>query len=260
ATNPGVNTPGSPRYSRFMILGSLPLGVALLVAGSFVHNPDYQAMTFFGGGALLLTAALAGLWLWMKRTRHGTVSGRGAAALARLGGRNAARNPTRSLLTAALLASAAFLLVAVESFRRQPGREFLDEHGGSGGFNLIAETDVPLYQPFQTGPGRGDFDDRLQTAYGGSSTDPRLEAARAVLDGTTVVPLRLRGGDDASCLNLFQASRPRVLGVPDSLIRRGGFKFYETEATTPEERANPWLLLTKPAPNGAVPVVVENNT
>ena len=49
------------------------------------------------------------------------MNGRGIPALAQLGSRNAARNPTRSLLTAALLASAAFLLVAVESFRRQPG-------------------------------------------------------------------------------------------------------------------------------------------
>ena len=256
----GVHTPGSPRVSKFVALVSLPLGVGLLVAGGSVHNPDFQAMTFFGGGALLLTAALAGLWVWMTRVRHGTVTGRAAPALARLGGRNAARNPTRSLLTAALLASAAFLLVAVESFRRQPGREFLDEHGGSGGFNLVAETEVPLFQPFDTGPGRLDLEDRLQTAYGGTGDSPRLTAARAELDAIQVFPLRLRGGDDASCLNLFQASRPRVLGVPQSLVTRGGFKFYETEAKTPEEKANPWLLLTKPTPDGAVPVVVENNT
>jgi ABC-type lipoprotein release transport system permease subunit len=257
---PGADAPRSPRYSRLVALGSLPIGVVLLVAGSFVQNPDYQAMTFFGGGALLLTAALAGLWMWMKRTRHATVSGRGAVALARLGSRNAARNPTRSLLTAALLASAAFLLVAVESFRRQPGREFLDERGGSGGFNLIAETDIPLYQPFDAGPGRFDLEDRLQSAYGGTGDSPQLAAARAELDAITVFPLRLRGGDDASCLNLFQASRPRVLGVPDSLVRRGGFKFYETEAKTPDENANPWLLLQRPTPDGAVPVIVENNT
>ena len=88
----------------------------------------------------------------MKRTRHADVNGRGLPALAQLGCRNAARNPTRSLLTAALLASAAFLLVAVESFRRQPGTEFLDKNGGSGGFNLIAEADVPLYQSFEPAP------------------------------------------------------------------------------------------------------------
>ena len=38
------------------------------------------------------------------------------------------------------------------------------------------------------------------------------------------VALRARGGDDASCLNLYQARQPRLLGIPDSLIAsHGGF-------------------------------------
>ena len=256
------------RYGRFVLFATLPAGVALIAAGSFVSNPDFRAMTFFGGGALLLVAGLAAAWVWMKRARHADVTGRGPAALARLGGRNAARNPTRSLLTAALLASAAFLLVAVESFRREPGREFAAVTGGSGGFNLIAETDVPVFQPFDTGAGRRDVEKQLADAYGATDAGAKSRAAVAALDaigpapdGTpNVFPLRLRGGDDASCLNLFQAARPRVLGVPDSLVARGGFQFYETEAATAEEKANPWLLLQKPVANGATPVFAENNT
>src|SRR5262249_49363018 len=61
----------------------------------------------------------AGLSLWMRRTHHRTVEGQGWWSVGRLGVRNAARHPVRSLLTAGLLASAAFLLVAVESFRRR---------------------------------------------------------------------------------------------------------------------------------------------
>jgi hypothetical protein len=184
------------------------------------------------------------------------VNGRGLPALTQLGARNAARNPARSLLTAALLASAAFLLVAVESFRREPGREFLDKHGGSGGFNLIAEADVPLYQ---------------------MSGTPLANISPEADGAPNVFPLRLRAGDDASCMNLFQATRPRILGVPDSLIDRGGFKFYQTEASTDEEKANPWLLLTPKfdpfknvvdtaspdrsvGPGDPIPVFCENNT
>src|SRR5206468_12896537 len=112
-------------------------------------------------------------------------------------------------------------------------------HAASAAFNLTAESAVPLHQ-------------LSGTPLASIAPEP---------DGTpNVFPLRLRGGDDASCLNLFQASRPRILGVPDSLIQRGGFQFYDTEARTPEERANPWLLLQKPAANGAVPVFCENNT
>lgn len=256
---------GPSWLSKGLALISLVVGISLIAAGGGVSNPDFRAMTFFGGGGLLLTAALAGVWVWMKRTRHGVVNGRGAPALAQLAARNAARNPARSLLTAALLAAAAFLLVAVESFRRQPGQEFAEKTGGSGGFNLIAETDVPLFQSFGSGPGRADLEKQLRQAYRSGPDAPPAPAylaAKADLDAglEEVFPLQLRGGDDASCLNLFQAARPRVLGVPDALVARGGFKFYATEAATDAEKANPWLLLTKPAPNDAVPVFCENNT
>lgn len=266
---PADTTAGTGIFTKIATIGSLLVGVALIAAGGAVSNPDFRAMTFFGGGGLLLTAALLGVRWWMRRTRHGAVNGRGASALTQLGARNAARNPARSLLTAALLASAAFLLVAVESFRRSPESDFLDKNGGSGGFNLIAESDVPLFQPFDRGLGRADLDKQLKRAYAPPGSDPDAPpesssylTAKAQLDAglEEVFPLRLRGGDDASCLNLFQAARPRVLGVPEALIARGGFKFYMTEAATAEEKANPWLLLAKPAPNDAVPVFCENNT
>jgi putative ABC transport system permease protein len=225
--------------SKYLLYTAPPLGLALIIAGGFVSNPDFQAMAFFGGGAFLLTAGLAALSRWLKRSRRRDVTGRGTAALVQLGTRNAARNPTRSLLTAALLASAAFLLVAVESFRREPGQHFDTRSGGSGGFNIIADADLPLYQLAGTP----------------LATIPPED------DGTpNVFPLRLRTGDDASCLNLFQATRPRILGVPKSLIERGGFHFYETDAKTPEEKANPWRLLETPSTDDTVPVFCENNT
>ena len=59
----------------------------------------------------------------------------------------------RSLLTAGLLASSAFLLVAVESFRRTAGADFLDKNAGSGGYSLIAESDVPIYQDLNSDKG-----------------------------------------------------------------------------------------------------------
>ena len=88
--------------------------------------------------------------------------------------------------------------------------------------------------------------------------EKKVEEVRHVFESTTVYPFRLRAGDDASCLNLYQASRPRVLGVPESLIDRGGFQFSDTEAKTPEEKANPWLLLR--GTGDAVPAFVEENT
>ena len=46
---------------------------------------------------------------------------------------------------------------------------------------------------------------------------PRAESSS--LDGVAIEPFRLRPGDDASCLNLYQPQNPRILGAaqPDSL-------------------------------------------
>jgi ABC-type antimicrobial peptide transport system permease subunit len=222
------------RWSRWILVVSLASALLLLVLGGFVRDHEMQAMTFFGGGALLLTAGLAGVWAWMRGSRHRPVSP-GGWAVARLGVRNAARHPVRSLLTAGLLASATFLVVAVQSFQRDLGSDFHERGGASGGFRLLAESSRPVFAE-------------------------DLAAATNKLPGATIYPFRLRAGDDASCLNLYQPGRPRLLGVPLALINRGGFKFADSEAGTPEEKANPWLLLSKPEVDGAVPVIGDANS
>src|SRR5262249_2944580 len=173
------------------------------------------------------------------------------------------RNPTRSLLTAALLASAAFLLVAVESFRRSPDADFLDRNGGSGGFALVGESDLPIYQDPNAGPGRQELLDTLERHYQSrpgatpADTKAKLDAATALLNQTTILPMRLKAGDDASCLNLYQPGKPRILGVPMSLIARGGFHFADVAGSA---KSSPWQLLQSADSDGAIPVFGEANT
>ncbi|MCZ2344202.1 MAG: ABC transporter permease [Bacteroidales bacterium] len=256
------------RWFTLAILGCCLIGAGLLGAGGTVTNPDVRAGSFFGGGLLLLVAGLLLVRRWLQADRGSWDHTHGRMALLRLGIRNCCRAPGRTLLTATLLASATFLLVAVESFRRRPDQNFLDRSGGSGGFSLLAEADVPLFQPFSQEPGRGDLVERLQVIYqdaearepNGPSRQERLNQAETLLDSLEVLHFRLRGGDDASCLNLYQAGQPRILGVPDALIQRGGFQFSATLAETPEERANPWLLLQTPKIAGTVPIFVEQNS
>jgi ABC-type antimicrobial peptide transport system permease subunit len=80
------------------------------------------------------------------------------------------------------------------------------------------------------------------------------------LNQLSFVGFRVRSGDDASCLNLYQPHTPRLLGVPHSLIRRPGFLFAESEAHSFETQVNPWLLLEEPREDGAIPVIGEENT
>src|SRR5205823_13648703 len=113
ASAPVESSGSRPKWSlRIAVVGFLG-GLALLGLAPFVHGHEAKAGSFFGAGALLLTGALSALSAWMRTDRHKLV-----AAVGQLGVRNAARNPVRSMLTAGLLASAAFLIVAVEAFRR----------------------------------------------------------------------------------------------------------------------------------------------
>jgi ABC-type antimicrobial peptide transport system permease subunit len=238
----------SPRWSLW-VGGVTAVGaLACIVAGRWVSDTEARAMTFFGSGFLLLIASLAGVWIWMHRTRHGQIGHRGRWAVARLGVRNAARHPVRSLLTAGLLASAAFLVIAVESFHRDTGKDFLDRNSGSGGFSLLAESAVPIYKDLNNPTARRDevrFPDNAAEAF----------------HDVTIQPFRLHTGDDASCLNLYEPRRPRLLGVPSSLVRRGGFHFAASKAESAEDKANPWRLLEQPVSDGGpIPVIADANT
>jgi ABC-type antimicrobial peptide transport system permease subunit len=246
-----------PLWAPWLLLAALVGALGCLVAGSLAEDAELQAGTFFGSGFLLLVACLTGLWTWMRGSRHHPVTQQGGTALVRLGVRNAARHPVRSLLTVGLLAAATFLVVAVQSFHRNPDNDFVSPTGGSGGYPLVAEADVPIYQDLNSPDGQKDLASQFRWA--------RQEGRVTHEDGRLLsqirfVGFRLRAGDDASCLNLAQPRRPRILGVPPALIRRGGFQFREVEGESGLEESNPWRLLQRPAPDGTIPVFGEANT
>jgi hypothetical protein len=225
--------------------------VALVLAAASVAVPRQSAAPlFFGSGAVLLLAGLLGLSVWLRRPGEALVGTRGLAGLVRFGATYGRRSPGRSLLTAGLLAAATFLVVAVESFR-QRGADEQGRASGTGGFALLAEADVPFYEPPATPESRRALLPDLSAAEAG-----RLNAGLA---GAGVYGLRLRPGDDVSCLNLYQPQQPRVLGVPDRLIERGGFRFAAVDRPSPEEEANPWLVL-KRSDSAEVPVIADEHT
>jgi hypothetical protein len=119
-----------------------------------------------------------------------------------------------------------------------------------------------LFQDLNTEQGRAALLDPLETTEAAHHPFPVPQTRRNershLLERTHFYAFRVRAGDDASCLNLFQPRRPRILGVPASLIDRGGFRFASTDATTPEEKANPWLILRRNAE--ATPAIGEQNT
>ena len=75
---------------------------------------------FFTGGLLLLCAMLLFIrgWLTARPRRHTS----GPWSLTQVGFRNATYRPGRSVLCIALIASAAFIIVAVDAFHREGAR------------------------------------------------------------------------------------------------------------------------------------------
>jgi hypothetical protein len=165
-------------------------------------------------------------------------------SLTQFGHRNAARRRGRSVATAAVLASGVFIVVAVDAFRQSPGEGAGQRLSGTGGFALVGESSLPIYEDLNSPAGRDDFalDDKA-------------------MQGVDFVPLRVRTGDDASCLNLNRALQPRLFAVdPEELAKRGAFNFSAAIQNAPAKPESAWKLLEKAPENGALPGITDDAT
>jgi hypothetical protein len=152
--------------------------------------------------------------------------------------RGCGRRRKRSLAVIALLASASFLIIAVDANRLDARRLPRDRPSGTGGFALFGESSLPVLQDLNTKSGRDFF---------GLGDKPAF----------SVVPMRKRDGDEASCLNLNHAQSPRILGVSAGLLEeRRSFTFAQT--ITPTSR--PWSLLETNQAGNVVPAVADEAT
>jgi ABC-type lipoprotein release transport system permease subunit len=241
--HPAARTDSGKRARRASMLIAL---IAVLLLAAAWSGLISQVAGFFGAGAMLLVALLAYQYAWLKRQQKRLIHGSGAWPLSLMGFRNASHRPGRSILCIALIASAAFIIVAVDAFRREGRETDLDKRSGTGGYPLVAESLLPLYHNPNTEEGR-----EALTLSAQKDFDPAEVA---------FTRFRVRPGDDASCLNLYQPRRPRVLGAPAEFIQSGRFKFQASESRTAEQEANPWLLLDAARDDEAIPVIADANS
>jgi len=225
---------GSARVAAIVAL----FGLALITLGYL--SPEKQAGAFFGAGAALLTSFLLGLSAWLRARSTRSIAGRGAWPLSRLGFRAAAFRPSRSVLSAALIASAAFIIISVDAFRRGDSKLTHDVKSGTGGYALIAQSEVPLVYNPNEAQGRDALMIRAPELA-------RLRFSR----------FRMRPGDDASCLNLYRPGNPTIVSPEADFIAAGRFAFSASLAGSDAERVNPWLLLQRTPDDGAVPVIAD---
>jgi ABC-type antimicrobial peptide transport system permease subunit len=214
-----------PRPWRW-VTGAIAAVLALALVAAGWRGTLSQTAAFFGAGTLLLIGALLLESAWLHSRGFAAIGGLGT-----LGLRSLTYRPGRSILCIALIASATFLIVSLDAFRRD------DSPAGTGGFSLLAESVLPLIH------------------------DPNSSRGREALNipplqGVEFVSFRLRPGDDASCLNLYQPRNPRIMAPPANFLRNARFIFQGAVSET----RNPWLLLEAKPDDGVIPAIADANS
>lgn len=195
---------------------------------------------FFGVGALVLLSGIGFLAARLGRREAGAGRIAGGLGFSRLAIRNTARQPTRSLATVALLGAATFLIVSIGAFRLEAGRGANRPQSGTGGFELIGESTLPIVPDLNTRAGR--------ETLGLSEED---------MAGVSVIGFRTRDGDEASCLNLNRSRQPRLLGAPAEWLKD---RFTFVKAAPGLDAARGWDLLQTSMSADEVPAIGDANS
>jgi len=224
------------RYGRgiWVAASGGALAAGLLLA-ALAQRHEGGSEYFFCSGAALLLAGMGLCSAWL--TRLGSSEAADRLTVRSMGIRSLTRRRRRSLATMGLLACGSFLVVAVGVFRLEEPQGAGSPGSGTGGFALIGESTQPITQDLNGRQGRD--------AFG-------LDAS--ALADASVIPLRVKEGDDASCLNLNRAQTPRLLGVrPDLLQKRHSFTF--NSAAAGFHLPDGWDMLSQAEDQDIVPAI-----
>jgi len=211
------------RAKQLCFLGAIAVlmsaGIALWLLGS---RQSSNAPLFFAASALGLVGGLALAAGWIGRDG---VPGARSLAFLELAMRGMGRRRSRSLAAVFLLGCGSFLVVSIGAHRLESDGAAQQRSSGTGGFTFIAESSLPITRDLDTAEGR-----------------EALGLGSQAMEGVRVVGFRVRAGDDASCLNLNRAQRPRILGVDSSALKsRDAFTFAAFAKGVPDDSG--WEVL-----------------
>jgi len=209
--------------------GAIAAGAVVAIAATSGESPA----AMLGAGALVVLAGLLVFWIALSSAPSPATGGdlhTWGLAL-----RNVTRRPGRATAVMAMVSLASFMVVAVEPYRLDPVEDAHIRSSGTGGFALWAETTSAV-----------------PTDLGDPANLENLHLDHDI----AIVPMRVRSGDDASCLNLSRAQQPRVLGVPTrELHERGAFSF-----TSAGEGDRGWPALDADPDGAVIPAAADLNT
>ncbi len=219
----------SSPLKRLIFSSALILVGIILTLGIKNPNSTRAAGIFFMSGSILLAGMISlfssTLRLYARKAKPLSFS------LKRLALLNLARKPGRSTATICILACALFILSTIQIFKLGTYIDPRDNRGGTGGFWWYGEF------------ASGISDDEI-------SADLLRNRGVEMLDNEfTSLPIRMKDGDDASCLNLNRVNQPALVGVNSFLLDSlNCFSF--SSSLMNDQQENKWSILeTSPNQN-----------
>lgn len=189
----GKSVSGSPK--RTILTGLALLGISiLLVLFSVMTDATNNAALYLSSASLVLAGSLITLKGLLSNNKGSQSAVPKISALAY---KNLKRNAGRSISVIALLAIGTFAIILTGSYRKTYYGEEMQRSSGTGGYLLWAETTSPVAVNLNTPEGRNKL----------------IVDNENDLDQVRFLQFERLEGDDASCLNLNQAQRPRILAV-----------------------------------------------
>lgn len=194
---------------------------------------------FFGAGFLFVLAGVFDCSLIIRRlgkpSKH-------LNSLGALGRQHTVRNKGRSLAVIGLMATGVFMVTAINSFRLEGARGAERRTSGTGGFAFVGQSTLPIYEDLNDSAGRKKYG--LDKISGGGDVE--------------IVAFRVSDGEDASCLNLNRAQRPRLMAVNEkTMARLNPFHFAKT--LSDKEGVDGWSLLGGYV-DETIPGIIDMNT
>ncbi|RZT91262.1 ABC-type lipoprotein release transport system permease subunit [Ancylomarina subtilis] len=215
------------KKSLSLLIAGLTFVISILIAAyAFASSDILNAELLMSSGGLLMIACFATFYYFLiLKDEQNRMS---VPSLVELAIKNAARNKGRSLSTIILLALGCFSVMITGANRKT----FVDAEdspqSGTGAYKYWIETSLPVLNDINTDEGK----EKL-----GLTEDSLMNSA-------DFVQFRSLAGDDASCLNLNQVQRPRVLGFKlGHFNQRSAFSFASLHERV--DKNHPWLALNQ---------------
>ncbi len=209
----------------------------MLLAYSFVTSVDVNSSMFLTSGALFLAVGIAFISLLMDKQQ---IVKDKLFTINSFAIKNTVRNNSINLAIIGLLSLGVFVIIITGANRKTYYGEDNINQSGTGGFLFWAETSLPILYNLNTVEGKKKL---------GIENDEFPK-------GLKITQFHSLSGDDASCLNLNQVQKPRILGVDATEFNyRKSFSFGSVLKGVDQE--NPWLSLNQLKDNKLIPAVAD---